>query len=184
MGWSRNAMMGTLPSLLNPSENEAIDCSAGFPKDTVGKRILQNDTTRTWPALQDAVTNRRSSRSAAGGLLLLYALPPLRSAMTGRVFRFGKSFQSVDFKVQFACKCMQMYADTCRNKTTARRPGLDTIADGGGVSRDFGNWKLAMATNECAKKRRGLGRRRRSLLSEARADVSISLVAFSSELRA
>ena len=38
---------------------------------------------------------------------------------------------------------MQMYADTMyyevlvrsRNKTTARRPGLDTIADGGGGSR-------------------------------------------------
>ena len=69
-----------------------------------------------------------------------------------------------------------MYAD--RTKTTARRPGLDTIADGGGVSRDFGNWKLAMATNECAKKRRGLGRRRRSLLSEARADVSIPPCSF------
>ena len=140
MGWSRNAMMGTLPSLLNPSENEAIDCSAGFPKDTVGKRILQNDTTRTWPALQDAVTNRRSSRSAAGGLLLLYALPPLRSAMTGRVFRFGKSFQSVDFKVQFACKCMQI-----GTKRPRAGPAWTTIADGGGVSRDFGNWKLAMA---------------------------------------
>ena len=140
---------------------------------------MQNDTTRTWPALQDAVTNRRSSRSAAGGLLLLYALPPLRSAMTGRVFRFGKSFQSVDFKVQFACKCMQI-----GTKRPRAGPAWTTIADGGGVSRDFGNWKLAMATNECAKKRRGLGRRRRSLLSEARADGSISLVAFSSELRA
>ena len=129
-----------------------------FRKIRVGKRILQNDTTRTWPALQDAVTNRRSSRSAAGGLLLLYALPPLRSAMTGRVFRFGKSFQSVDFKVQFACKCMQI-----GTKRPRAGPAW-TLSPMVAASREIlgiGNWRWH--GNECAKKRRGLGRRRRSL---------------------